>query len=234
MHDKPSIAIIPARMGSKRIPKKNIGLFLDMPILSYAVKSAIDSELFDEVMVSTDSEEIADIAIKYGASVPFFRSRKNSDDYATLAEVLEEVLKAYQNSKQYFNTFTCILPTSVLLQIENLKRAYLLLNQNNFDSVFPVVKFSAPIFRSLKTNGLKIEMNWPEYRNTRSQDLQPAYFDAGQFYVAKIAAFFEKKTLFTDNSGFIVLNEWEAQDIDTIEDWKLAELKYRYIFHNEK
>ncbi len=224
-----AIAIIPARGGSKRIPDKNIKLFLGKPIISYAIHCAMHSNLFDEVMVSTDSDKIAEIALKAGASVPFMRSAENSNDFATTADVLTEVFDQYKKIGRNYETACCIYPTAALINPEHLKAAEISLNKNNFDSVFSVLQYSYPIQRALKTKGDKIEMIWPENKNARSQDLETSYHDAGQFYFFKVKPFHENKNLFTGNSGFITLSEFEAQDIDNAGDWAMAELKYKYL-----
>jgi len=229
---KKNIAIIPARGGSKRIPRKNIKKFLGKPMMAYSIETALQSGLFDEVMISTDDKEIAEIARKYGAKVPFFRSHENADDYAVLADVIEEVLTKYQTVNKNFENFCCILPTAPLLSADYLQQAYDKMIKNQFDCVFPVVKFGFPIQRAMKISGDKIKLIQPQYKNTRSQDLEPAYHDAGMFYWGNSKVFLQKKTLWTDNTSAIIIPESLSQDIDSLEDWKIAELKYRII--NEK
>lgn len=222
-----NICIIPARGGSKRIPKKNIKHFLNKPIISYTIKVALNSKLFDEVMVSTDDNLVADIALKYGAKVPFKRSKKNSNDYATTFDVLNEVLKNYKKNNLTFDNVCCIYPCSPFLTTDTLNKAFKLLNENKFDSVFPVVSYSSPIQRALKLTGKKVKMINDNYLNTRSQDLEQSYYDAGQFYWCKVQALLKNKKIFASNSGGLKISELDAQDIDTIIDWKLAELKYK-------
>jgi N-acylneuraminate cytidylyltransferase len=221
------LAIIPARSGSKRIPNKNIRDFSGKPMLSYSIGTAKESGLFDEIMVSTDSSEIADLARRYQASVPFMRSRDNSDDHATLSEVTLEVLNNYESIGRRFTSFCLILPTSPLLTASRLNEGYRLLIQNNFKTVIPVCEFSYPVKRSLKIENNRLSMNWPEYENTRSQDLSPAYHDAGQFYWCITQSFLEEKRFFGPDCGAVILSTMEVQDIDTPDDWKLAELKYK-------
>jgi pseudaminic acid cytidylyltransferase len=223
------IAIIPARGGSKRIPRKNIRNFLGKPIIAYSIEAAIQSGVFDEVMVSTDDEDIAKLSTTYGASVPFFRSSKTADDFATTAAVLEEVLNAYKDKGREFEYACCIYPTSPLMQIEKLKYAMDLMESQKFDSVFPILKFSYPIWRSLKIEAGKAFLNWPEYLEVRSQDLPLSFHDAGQFYWLHVASFLKTLSLFTNNSGVLELDELEVQDIDHLTDWKLAELKYQLL-----
>ncbi len=225
-----NIAIIPARGGSKRIPKKNIKNFLGKPIIAYSIETALQSDLFDEVMVSTDDKEIAEIAIKYGAKVPFFRSQKTSDDFATLSDVVFEVIQTYKNKKQTeFENICCILPTAPFIKIEDLKKSYNKLIASSFDSVFPVVKFNFPIQRAMQFNGEKIQMIWTENLNKRSQDLPGSFHDAGLFYWIKSQVFLKEKKLWTNNTSAIIIDSQKAQDIDTFDDWKIAELKYKIL-----
>jgi pseudaminic acid cytidylyltransferase len=225
------LAIIPARGGSKRIPRKNIKSFLGQPIIAYSIETALHSGLFSEVMVSTDDEEIAEVAKSYGATIPFFRSNTAANDFATTAEVITEVLENYHKLGQQFSYGCCIYPTAPLLKKQYLKEACSLLEDSNFDTVLPVLKYSYPIWRSLKIESGKATMNWPEHLNSRSQDLPPSYHDAGQFYWFKVASYLSSKKLLAENSGVIELNELEVQDIDNETDWKLAELKYKLIHH---
>ncbi|MFD0963009.1 pseudaminic acid cytidylyltransferase [Pseudofulvibacter geojedonensis] len=229
-----SLAIIPARGGSKRIPKKNIKDFLGVPIISYSIKSAINSELFDEVMVSTDDEEIKNIAESFDAKVPFLRGNSNSDDFATLADVLQEVLACYKEEGKEFTSVCCILPTAPFVNSEKLIKSFKIYQQEKFDTVFPVLEFSYPIQRALRFEGENIEMVEEKYLNSRSQDLEARYHDSGQFYWINVERFLLEKKMFTANSGAIVISELEAQDIDTITDWKLAEIKYQMMLKNEK
>lgn len=224
-----SIAIIPARGGSKRIPKKNIKPFLGRPIIQYSIEAAISSNLFEEVMVSTDDYEISEIARSTGASVPFMRSKENSDDYAGTADVLLEVLNKYKENERIFEYCCCIYPTALFITPEKLKEFFELFKAKEYDSLFPVVKYSYPIQRSYKFVNDKISMVWPENYSKRSQDLEQIYHDAGQFYWLKVEEFIKKKQIYTDNSGAIVLSELEVQDIDNEEDWKLAEMKFKCL-----
>lgn len=221
-----NIAIIPARGGSKRIPRKNIRDFLGKPIIADSIETALESGLFEEVMVSTDDEEIAEVAKKYGAKVPFMRSEENADDYASTVDVLVEVLQEYQQQGKYFENGCCVYPTAPLLKPSFLKSGYEKLINEDFSTVFPVVEFSYPIQRSLKLSEKgKLEMNWPRYLDSRSQDLSKAYHDAGQFYWFNVEGLLKEKKLFGNNSGALVLPSTSVQDIDTEEDWKLAEMK---------
>lgn len=224
-----NIAIIPARGGSKRIPKKNIKDFCGKPIIAYSIEAALLSNLFNEVMVSTEDEEIAEIAKKYGAHVPFMRSAKNADDFATTFDVLKEVIDKYKQLNQVFKYGCCIYPTAPFVNEYLLKDAYIKITEQNFDTVFPVVKYSYPVWRSLKVEDDKISIWWPENLNKRSQDLPPSYHDAGQFYWFDVERTLQSGVIYSQNSGAIIVDELNVQDIDTQQDWQLAELKYKYL-----
>jgi pseudaminic acid cytidylyltransferase len=228
-----NLAIIPARGGSKRIPKKNIKFFLGKPIIAYSIEAAFKSKLFDEVMVSTDDNEIAEIARQYGASVPCLRSKDNANDFAVLADVVDEVLSDYSRENKSFDHICCILPTAPFVTAIKISEAYKIISEADFDSVFPVLEFSFPIQRSLKMEDNKVVMVWDEHLNSRSQDLESRYHDSGQFYWLKSLRFLKEKKLFTNNSGAIVVSELHAQDIDTETDWKLAEIKYKMMLNDK-
>ena len=225
-----NLCIIPARGGSKRIPRKNIKSFLGEPIIAYSIKVALKSGLFNQVMVSTDDSEIAEISKKYGAKIPFMRSIDNSNDFASTIEVIIEVIEKYESLGYSFDKVCCIYPTAPLISEERLTEGYRKIETEKLDSVFPVVSFSYPIWRGLRfsEDGL-IHMIWPEFNNKRSQDLEASYHDAGQWYWMSVESVKNKKTLFTDNTSSIVLNQLEVQDIDNIDDWEIAELKYERI-----
>jgi pseudaminic acid cytidylyltransferase len=229
------IAIIPARGGSKRIPNKNMRDFLGKPIISYSIKAALESSLFNKVIVSTDSNEIAAIAKQYGASVPFMRSAENSGDYSTTADVISEVLSKLIESGESYDAVCCIYPTAPFVTAEKLIESYTLLNSGNYDSVLPVCAFSYPIQRSLKLNE-RGQATWmyPQFENARSQDLEKSFHDAGQFYWMKTASFIKEKKIVSNNTGAIILDELEVQDIDNEADWKLAELKYQRLYGSIK
>lgn len=227
-----NICIIPARGGSKRIPGKNIKNFLGKPIIAYSIEAALNSEIFDVVMVSTDDEEIANIAEKYGAEVPFLRSAENADDFATTLNVLAEVIGEYRRQKQEFINLCCIYPCAPFVTSTKLKEAFELMTSNSFDSVFPVMPFGFPVQRSLKMKDGKIQFAQPEFMNSRSQDMEKRFHDAGQFYFMNIEKTVGRKIIITDNSGAVLISELEGQDIDNETDWKLAELKYK-LLHSE-
>jgi len=222
-----NLAIIPARGGSKRIPRKNIRDFLGKPIIAYSIETALESGLFDEVMVSTEDDEIAEVAKRYGAVVPFMRSTKNADDYATLADVIEEVKKQYLKETKFFDYTCCILPTAPMITINDLRKGYSLIQEEGVDSVRPVVEFPYPIQRAIRMKeGGFIDMFNSRYKRTRSQDLEPAYYDAGQFYWTKWG-----KQLMSDRRKAFKISSKFVQDIDNKEDWDLAEMKYKYMMH---
>lgn len=223
------IAIIPARGGSKRIPRKNIKDFLGKPVIAYSIETALQSELFDEVMVSTDDEEISEVAKHFGAKVPFIRSKENANDFAATMDVIKEVLGCYEEKNLRFEHACCIYPTAPFITTDLLQDAFDKLIQENLFSVFPVVKYSYPVWRSLGIKDERAFMWWPENAQKRSQDLPAAYHDAGQFYWCRTAGIEDANSLFSNNSGVIVLDELHVQDIDNEDDWKLAEFKYQYL-----
>lgn len=223
-----NLCVIPARGGSKRIPRKNIKDFLGKPIIAYSIEAAIASGLFSEVMVSTDDEEIAEEAKKYGASVPFFRSQSNANDFATTYDVIEEVLLHYKEQNKRFENACCIYPCAPFITNEKLKEAYIMLTQ--FDMVMPVTSFGFPIQRATILNAEGgVSFFYPEFELARSQDLEKAYHDVGQFYWFKTEKVLKMKKLMLEKSGAIIIDELEAQDIDNLVDWKLAELKYKLL-----
>ncbi|SDG75516.1 pseudaminic acid cytidylyltransferase [Winogradskyella thalassocola] len=224
------IAIIPARGGSKRIPRKNIKFFLGKPIIAYSIEAALKSNLFDEVMVSTDDKEIAKIAIEYGAKVPFLRSEVNSNDVATTIDVIAEVIEAYKKVGQVFDYTCCIYPCAPFVTEQILTSSYKKLKFDNLDCVFPVLKYGHPIQRALKVLvNHRIKMIAPENMQLRTQDLEASYHDLGQFYMFKTDKMITQNRLWNDNTGYIELKEIESHDIDTVDDWEMAEFKYKYL-----
>jgi len=220
-----NLCIIPARGGSKRIPRKNIKNFLGKPIIAYSIETAIESGLFQEVMVSTDDKEIAAIAQEYGAKVPFMRSAANSDDHATTMDVIEEVVAEYKKRRLRYDFICCVYPTAPLMKVEHLEGGYQKLRSASVNAVFPAVAFSYPIWRGVvKKENDKVEMLFPEHVDSRSQDLPVVYHDAGQWYWLRSSTV--GQSLF-DNAALYELNEEEVQDIDTLSDWQLAELKFK-------
>lgn len=224
------LAIITARGGSKRIPKKNIREFCGRPIIGYSIQAAMDANVFDTIMVSTDSEEIAEIAKREGAEVPFLRSEATSGDFATTADVILEVLLQYEEMGEVFDEICCIYPTAPFVTGKKIKDAVAVLEDKDFDSVMPVTSFSFPPLRGMVMDGEKISYKWEEYEDCRSQDLETIYHDCGQFYVLKADVFKRTKKMVTKNTGAIEISEMEMQDIDNEIDWKLAELKYELLY----
>lgn len=227
------LAVITARGGSKRIPKKNIREFCGRPIIGYSIQAAKDAGVFDTVMVSTDSEEIADIAKKEGAEVPFLRSETTSGDFATTSDVILEVLLEYEKKGILFDEVCCIYPTAPFVTGKKLKEAVAILEDKKYDSVMPVTPFSFPPLRGMVMDGDKISYKWEEYEDSRSQDLETIYHDCGQFYVLNVESFKNTRKMVTRNTGAIEISEMEMQDIDNEIDWKLAELKYE-LLHGRK
>ena len=221
-----NLCIIPARGGSKRIPRKNIKPFLGKSIIAYSIEAALKSGLFTEVMVSTDDEEIAEVAKQYGAKVPFMRSAETANDFASTADVLKEVLAKYQELGQEFDNFCCFYATAPLVQSKDVVSAYERLQSSDFTCVYPVVQFSYPIWRCLdiSDNGT-MTRHWPEFENSRSQDLPKEYHDSGTFYWYKTKEWLSGK----NKIGGIIVDEVAVQDIDNETDWKLAEMKYNLL-----
>lgn len=230
MKSKKPYAIITARGGSKRVPKKNIRDFCGKPIIAYSIEAAIESELFDEVMVSTDSDEIAEVAKEYGAVIPFMRSEKTSNDYAGTMDVLNEVIEMYKEYGVAFDEFCCIYPTAPFITPEKLKESYKLLQDINVFNVIPMVEFSFPPQRGMRLkNTYFIEPVDLKGINSRSQDLPVIYHDCGQFYWMKTEKYLENNNILNNHTRPYFISELEVQDIDNENDWKLAEIKYKYM-----
>lgn len=220
-----NLCIIPARGGSKRIPRKNIKDFLGKPIIAYSIEVALKSKLFDEVMVSTDDKEISQIAKQYKARVPFIRSEKASDDFATTLDVVKEVLASYRKLGKEFENICILYPTAPFVTVKRLKEGSDKLG--SYLACIPVVAFDYPVWRAFKLEDKKLSYQWPEYEKSRSQDLEPLYHDAGQWYWIKTSAI--KNSLVPDKTASILLDSFEVQDIDVEADWKLAELKFKLL-----
>jgi N-acylneuraminate cytidylyltransferase len=227
------LAIIPARGGSKRIPRKNIKEFIGKPIIAYSIENALNCGVFDEIMVSTDDEEIAQVAKKYGANVPFYRSKELSSDMAMTVPVLFEVLDKYEQFGKTFDYICCLYPCAPFVTPKRLRESMKLLVDSGVDSVLPVVKFSYPPQRCFVLRNEHIVMLYPENYNMRSQDLEPYYHDAGQFYFAQCSSLRREEKFFCEHTLPLVLPETEVQDIDTEEDWKIAEMKYKILGNME-
>ncbi len=223
------LAVITARGGSKRIPRKNIREFCGKPILAYSVEAALQSEVFDKVMVSTDDPEIARIAEQYGAEVPFFRSEKTANDYATTNDVLLEVLDELEKRGERYEFACCLYPTAPFVTPEKLKSAVARLLASDADTLIPVTAFSYPPQRAMIVRDERLVFEYPQYLDSRSQDLEPHYHDVGQFYVFRTEAFRRNRRLMVGNILPMVIPETEVQDIDNLTDWEIAEMKYRLM-----
>lgn len=221
------IAIITARGGSKRIPGKNIRPFLGKPILAYSIEAAAGSGLFDEIMVSTDDAKIAEIAGKYGAKVPFMRSPETANDFATTNDVLLEVLAEYEKRGERFDVGCCIYPTAPFVTAEKLRQAMGMLLDSDADTLIPVVAFSYPPQRAMIVKEGRLVFEYPEYMDSRSQDLTPHYHDVGQFYCFRVDAYKRNRKLMLGNILPFEIPETQVQDIDSQTDWEIAEMKYR-------
>ncbi|MDD6202495.1 MAG: pseudaminic acid cytidylyltransferase [Lachnospiraceae bacterium] len=227
-----AVAIITARGGSKRIPGKNKKEFLGKPIICYSIEAALASGLFEEVMVSTDDEEIAQIARKAGANVPFMRSEQTANDYATTDDVLMEVLEEYEKRGKTFTYMACIYPTAPFVTAEKLQDAMKVLKDNQASGVMPVVRFSFPPQRGMAIRNGRLNYCYPENAMKRSQDLEPMYHDCGQFYLYDVSKYRACRGDLPDGYFPIEVPETEVQDIDNLTDWKLAEMKYGLMTEN--
>ena len=223
----PSVAIITARGGSKRIPRKNVKPFMGKPMVAYAITAALESKLFDEVMVSTDDMEIADIARQYGAKVPFMRSAATANDFATTRDVLLEVIAEYGKMGANFGEFACIYPCVPFLTADILSSAHRKFIGSAADALMPVVRYSFPIQRAVKLDesGFLVYRE-PENAPKRSQDLEPTFHDVGMFYFYNTAAFLSGSEM---QIAPYEMPEERIQDIDTPEDWTMAEMKYKLL-----
>lgn len=226
MKKKKAVAVITARGGSKRIPRKNIKEFCGKPIILYSIEAALKSGVFDEVMVSTDDKEIADIARCAGASVPFLRSAENAGDMAATHQVVLEVLKQYEALGVQFDVVCCIYPTAPFLTAEKLQKSMEKLEESNADGVVPIVAYSFPPQRCFIVEDGAVRYRWEENRLKRSQDLETLYHDCGQFYLLRVDAFRQEQSMVLRHTVPVIMDEMEVQDIDNQEDWELAEAKF--------
>jgi pseudaminic acid cytidylyltransferase len=230
-----SVAIIPARGGSKRIPGKNIKPFLGKPMISYSIGAARESGVFDRIIVTTDSQEIAEIAKEYGAEVPFIRPPELSDDHTDTDAVLLHAIGWLNSNWAQVDYICCIYPTAPFVRSEYLKKGFDMIVKEKATSAFPVTSFPYPIFRALKLDqDERLKMFWPENYRVRSQDFPEAYHDAGQFYWLDARKFTEEKRFFSSDAVPIILPRKFVQDIDTQEDWERAEFIYRALASKEK
>jgi len=225
-----SVAVIPARGGSKRIPRKNIKFFLGKPMIAYSIEVAFASKMFDRVIVSTDDAEIREVALNFGAEVPFLRPNELSDDYATTTDVVAHTVDWLRSVGVVLSAVCCIYATAPFVQSTDLIRSKEIFDEGEWDFVFAATSFGFPIFRSIERNPSGgVRMLFPEHFQTRSQDLSEVYHDAGQFYWGKPDSWVEKKRIFDEWSSFVDLPRWRVQDIDTMEDWKRAEVLFQLL-----
>lgn len=224
-----TVAIVPARGGSKRIPRKNIRPFLGRPILARVLEELRAAGSFSEIMVSTEDAEIAAVARASGAAVPFLRSPQNSGDDATTAAVLLEVVAAYEKLGRRFDALCCVYPTAVFVTPALLREGLRLLRETQADCVVPVLRYSFPIQRALRVDGGRLHMFHPEHMNTHSRDLPQAFHDAGQFYWLRTERFLAQKSVYMRDAVPLHIDELQAHDIDTEDDWRIAELKFGYL-----
>lgn len=226
-----NLAIIPARGGSKRIPRKNIKIFHGKPIISYSIEAALSSGCFDKVIVSTDDIEIANLAESLGAEIPFIRPSNISNDHANTMDVIKHAIDWYFNRQIKINNVCCIYATAPFVTSDSLKKGHDALNSGNFDFSFSATNFSFPIQRAFTRNDNGgVQMVAPEHALSRSQDLEESYHDAGQFYWGKSTAFINNTSIFTEKSFAVLIPRMQVQDIDTPEDWDIAESLYYNLF----
>jgi pseudaminic acid cytidylyltransferase len=224
-----NVAIIPARGGSRRIPKKNIRDFCGKPMIARSIEAAQSVEIFDRIIVTTDSDEIATVAQEWGAEVPFMRPPELSDDFAGTDAVFTHALRFLLEQEAAIDFACCIYATAPFIRSEYLKQGLELLQESKASSAFSVTSYAFPVFRAQKINSEGIlEMQWPEHRMTRSQDLPELYHDAGQFYWTKVPRYMLNPSLYAEALP-VILPRYLVQDIDTEEDWKRAELMYKAL-----
>jgi pseudaminic acid cytidylyltransferase len=228
------VAVIPARGGSKRIPRKNINPFLGKPIIAYSIEAAIASQCFDEIIVSTDDEEIASVAKTFGASIPFLRPQEFSDDCTPTTTVIKHAIDWYREQGTAVDYLCCLYATAPFVSAQSLKDGWEAMQEQGIDYAFSATSFPFPIQRAIKRDAKgRVEMFQPQHYYTRSQDLEDAYHDAGQFYWGKAEAFQQELMVFAKHSKAVLLPRSHVQDIDTEEDWARAELMYQLIQQQE-
>lgn len=225
-----NICIIPARGGSKRIPKKNIRDFCGRPMIARSIEAAENSGVFDRILVTTDSPEVAGVAVEQGAEVPFLRPPELADDHASTDAVVVHALNWCRENGCTPEYACCLYATAPFVRPEYLRKGLELLKSTGATSAFSVTSFPFPIFRGLKINQSgALEMFWPEHRMTRSQDLPEAYHDAGQFYWMNVARYMQAPALYAPDAVPVILPRYLVQDIDTPEDWERAEIMFRTL-----
>lgn len=225
-----NLCVIPARGGSKRIPNKNIKTFCGKPIIAWSIQVALASKCFDKVIVSTDNKKIGNLAKNYGADVPFVRPKKLSDDYAGTNPVISHAIKWVTKNYEKPLYVCCIYATAPFIRLKDLKDGLKILKKSGHEFVFPVTNYAYPIQRSFKfKNNKKLEMFYPKYFNSRSQDLEEAFHDAGQFYWGSTDAWLDNKSIISGKASPILIPRNRALDIDTLEDWQIAERMFEVI-----
>lgn len=224
------LAVIPARGGSKRIPRKNIRPFGGRPMIAWSIRAAIESGCFDRIIVSTDDAEIAATARKYGAEAPFVRPAALSDDHTGTAPVIAHAVQWQQDHGVPVNTVCCLYATAPFLRAEDLRRGLATFEDSGANFAFSVTSYAFPIQRAIRiTRQGRVQMFQPEHYRTRSQDMEEAWHDAGQFYWGKTAAWLADEPLFGPDSAAVILPRHRVQDIDTAEDWARAELMFEAL-----
>lgn len=224
------LCVIPARGSSKRIPRKNIKRFCNQAMIGYSIKAAIYSECFDEIIVSTDDTEIAKVANSFGAKTPFFRPKSLANDYIPTIPVIKHAIEWFDEQGQFPSEVCCLYATAPFVQAESIRKAYKKMRKEKAEYCFTATSFPFPIQRAIKlTTENRIEMFYPKQFETRSQDLEEGYHDAGQFYWGKAKAFKQQKPFFSKSATPYFLPRYLVQDIDTFEDWKRAELMYQAL-----
>lgn len=222
------LAVIPARGGSKRIPRKNIKPFCGKPMFAWSIEAAMVSDCFDAVIVSTDDAEIAETALQYGATVPFMRPDDLSDDYTGTIPVIQHAIEWHRQHGQSPEDVCCIYATAPFVRAEDIQQGLAILQETGTDYAFSITSYAFPIQRAVRiTSEKRIEMFQPEHFNTRSQDLEEAYHDAGQFYWGRANAWLQGKPIFSPDSAPVILPRHRVQDIDTLEDWARAEWMFK-------
>ena len=228
------VAIIPARGGSKRISRKNVRDFVGKPIIAYPIETAISSDLFDHVIVSTDDDEIAEMAERYGADVPFRRPPALGDDYTSTDTVLIHALGECRRIFGAVQQCCCIYPANPFLDAVDLHRGLDLLVTHQATSAFPLVRYDFPIEQAFVLEGARPRPRWPDQMMARSQDLIEHFHDAGIFYWCDVEKFLQVERLFTEDAAAFVIPSERCQDINTLDDWARAEYKYRLLSSPER
>jgi len=229
------IAVIPARGGSQRIPRKNIKPFGGLPMIAWSIRAALASHCFDRIIVTTDDDEIAQVARTHGAETPFVRPAELSDHHTGTIPVVAHAIEWLNAHGQTIDEVCCIYATAPFVQASDIQNGYQILQASGADYAFSVTSYPFPIQRAIRiTPQQRVEMFQPEHFNTRSQDLVEAWHDAGQFYWGKAHAWLARKPLFTEIAAPVAIPRYRVQDIDTSEDWERAEWIHKSMTHHKK